>query len=295
MSTVEVQSVPTADGRRLDVVLAGPDAGRALVVHLGTPSGATDLAQLSGPAAERGLRTIVCVRPGYAGSTPRPGRTVRDAAGDVRTVLDALGYDRFVTAGWSGGGPHALACAAELPDRCAAAASLAGVAPHDADGLDWLAGMGPENLEEFGAARAGADALTAYLEPQAAELAAVTGPELATALGGLVSPVDAAAATGDLADALAASFRSAVSTGVAGWRDDDLAFVRPWGFALPSIAVPVAVWQGEQDRMVPPAHGAWLAANLPAARAHLDPDGGHLTLIDGFAPILDDLLDLAGW
>src|ERR671932_293536 len=100
---------------------------------------------------------------------------------------------------------------------------------------------------------------TAFLEPAAAELADVTGGQLAAALGGLMSGVDTAALTGEFADALAEALRRAVSTGIAGWRDDDLAFVRPWGFPLSDITVPVSVWQGGQDRFVPSTHGRWLA------------------------------------
>jgi pimeloyl-ACP methyl ester carboxylesterase len=110
-------------------------------------------------AARYGLRTVLHARPGYAGSTPLPGRSVADVAADVAVVVDALGADEFVTVGWSGGGPHALATAALLPDRCLGAATIAGVAPYAAAGLDWLAGMGVENIEEFGAAVAGEPAL----------------------------------------------------------------------------------------------------------------------------------------
>jgi pimeloyl-ACP methyl ester carboxylesterase len=235
-------------------------------------------------------------RPGYGGSTPSPGRRVVDAAGDVAAVLDGLGADRFVTIGWSGGGPHALACAARLPGRCLAAASMAGVAPYLAEGLDWLAGMGPENVEEFGAALAGEPALTAYLEVAAAGLAQISGEEVAAELGGLVDDADKAAITGEFADYLAASFRAALSGGVAGWRDDDIAFVSDWGFPVSAgFAVPVAVWQGDQDRMVPAAHGEWLARRMPGARAHMLRGEGHVTLAAQlFGSILDDLLELAG-
>nr|BFE57848.1 alpha/beta hydrolase [Dactylosporangium thailandense] len=287
--------IELADGRSLEVAVAGPRDGRPLVLHLGTPSGPRTVPSLTEPATERGLRTIVCGRPGYAGSTPRPGRRVADVAGDVAQVLDRLGHGEFVTLGWSGGGPHALACAALLPDRCAAAATLAGVAPHDATGLDWMAGMGTENIVEFGAAIAGPETLEAFLAREASALARVTGSEVAAALGGLAPPVDAAALTGEFAESVAAGFRSAVSSGTAGWRDDDLAFVRPWGFDLFAIATPVQVWQGGQDRMVPPSHGAWLAAHIPGARAHLDPEAGHLSLIHDAAAILDDLLEAAHW
>jgi pimeloyl-ACP methyl ester carboxylesterase len=153
--------------------------------------------------------------------------------------------------------------------------------------------MGPENVEEFSLARQGEQALTPWLQVQAEGLGQVTGAELAQALGGLVSEVDVRALDGGLADVLAASFHRAVLSGVAGWRDDDLAFVRDWGFDLADVPVPVAVWQGGQDLMVPAAHGRWLAERLPHARLHLQPGEGHLSLVAGLDRVLDDLLDAA--
>jgi pimeloyl-ACP methyl ester carboxylesterase len=290
--------VDLPDGRHLDVLLAGPADGTPLVFHYGTPSGAVPYAPMVDAAARHGLRTVVYSRPGYAGSSPQPDRTVADAAADTAAVLDALGAGSFVTVGWSGGGPHALACAALLPDRCAAAASLAGVAPFEAPGLDWTAGMGLDNIEEFGAATAGEPALAAYLTEQAGVLAHIHGDDVAQALCDLISDVDGEQLTGGFAEFLAASFRRAVSSGISGWRDDDLAFVRDWGFALPDRrtgAAPVAIWQGGQDRMVPYAHGEWLVANVPGARAHLLPAEGHLSLVVGsFEEIVADLVAMAG-
>src|SRR5262249_38504402 len=158
--------------------------------------------------------------------------------------------------------------AALLPGRCLAAASMAGVAPYHAEGLDWVAGMGAENVAEFGAALAGEDALTSFLEPAAREMATLTGAGVAAGLGNLVSAADQAAVTGEFADYLAASLRAAVAGGVAGWRDDDLAFTADWGFTMAGVAAgaPVAVWQGDQDMMVPYSHGQWLAAHIPGAR-----------------------------
>lgn len=281
------------DGRALEYVVEGPADGLPLVFHHGTPSAAVPLPLLTAAAAAHGLRTVLHSRPGYAGSAPRPGRTVADDAADVAAILDALGAERFLTVGWSGGGPHALASAALLPDRCLAAATIAGVAPHRADDLDWLAGMGQENLDEFGAALAGEPALTAYLEEAAAGMAGVTGADIAAALGDLASDVDKRALTGDFADHLAESFRASVSTGIAGWRDDDLAFVADWGFPLDRFRVPVAIWQGAQDRMVPFEHGRWLAAHVAGAHVHLEPDEGHISLIGKLEMILADLVGLA--
>jgi pimeloyl-ACP methyl ester carboxylesterase len=289
-------------GRNIDILLAGPPEGLPLLLHDGTPVGLALYPPTVQAAQARNLRAIQIARPGYERSTPRPGRAVADVAGDTAGVLDVLGLDTFVTVGLSGGGPHALACAAGLPGRCLAAASVAGVAPYGAEGLDWTAGMGPENVAEFGAAVRGQAELTEFLDREAAALASVTGAEVAVSLGGLISAADRAVLTGEYADHVAAGLRAALSAGIVGWREDDLAFVKDWGFTLgwdPSAgeaaAAPVAIWQGDQDRMVPFGHGRWLAANIPGARAHLLPGEGHLTIgVSGIGRILDDLLDLAG-
>jgi pimeloyl-ACP methyl ester carboxylesterase/SAM-dependent methyltransferase len=290
-------AVRAAGHRTLDVLVDGPSDGLILVLHSGTPSGLVAFAPMTAAASARGLRTVLYSRPGYGGSTPQRGRRVADAAADVAAILDQLGAGQFITAGWSGGGPHVLACAAGLPGRCLGAATIAGVAPRHSPGLDWLAGMGPENIEEFGAAVAGEAELTRFLEAAAGQLAEITGPAVAEGLGGLVSPVDAAAVTDDYADYLATALSAAVRGGIAGWRDDDLAFVADWGFDLGALdgQVPIAIWQGDQDRMVPAAHGAWLAAHVPGARPHLLPGHGHLTLVKtAFGEILDDLAGHSG-
>jgi pimeloyl-ACP methyl ester carboxylesterase len=285
-------TVRAAGGRDLEVLVDGPQGGTVLLFHSGTPSAAVRNPLITNPAAKRGLRVVCYSRPGYASSTPSPGRSVADAAEDVEAILDALAAERFLTLGWSGGGPHALACAALLSERCLAAATIAGVAPYGAAGLDWLSGMGQDNIDEFGAALEGEVAVSEFLEKAAADLAQVTGPVLADALGGLASGVDKAALTGELADVLAESFRRSVSTGIAGWRDDDLAFTRPWGFELKSMRVPVAIWQGARDLMVPFDHGRWLAANVAGAQSRLLDDEGHISLLNHIDRILEDLVEL---
>jgi pimeloyl-ACP methyl ester carboxylesterase len=290
----ETFTVYLADGRRLEVLAAGPSDGLPLFMHNGTPVGPVAYTPMADAAAERGLRMVICARPGYGDSTPRPGRRVADVTDDVTAVLDELGAPRFVTVGWSGGGPHALACAARLPGRCLAAATMAGVAPFTAEGLDWLAGMGEENVTEFSAAVAGVEQLMDYLDGEAADMATITGPEVADGFGDLASPADKAAATGGFADYLAASYRASVRTGTAGWRDDDLAFIRDWGFpaAAPAGAAPVSVWQGDEDRMVPFAHGQWLASQIPAARTHFATGAGHMNL--PFGEVFAELVELSG-
>jgi pimeloyl-ACP methyl ester carboxylesterase len=291
---MEVSSfaVGLAGGRSLEVSVSGPDQGTPLVFHHGTPSERTQYPPFAQAAAVRGLRLVSYSRPGYGGSARHPGRVIADCAADTLAIVEQLGAGRFYTAGWSGGGPHALACAALLPDQVLGCATIAGVGPYGAPGLDFLEGMGRDNQEEFGAALAGPSQLQAYLERQAQVLAGVNGEQVAAALGDLVSPVDVGALTGDFAAYLATTFRQAVSTGIWGWFDDDLAFTRPWGFALDKVSVPVVVWQGGQDRMVPFAHGQWLTTQAPGARPRLLTKEGHLSIaVASFGKILDDLLE----
>ena len=287
--TAERTIVRAADGRDLDVLRHGPADALPLVFHCGTPNAPDEFPLLFRAVDELGWQLVAHARPGYADSTRQEGRSVADVAGDVEAILDTVGLGEFVTLGWSGGGPHALACAALLAGRCRAAASLAGVAPYEAEGLDFLAGMGEENVDELSRAASSRDALEALLEPWGTAMATVDGERVAGSLGDLVPEVNRRALTGEMAETMAAMIRRALSTGIAGWVDDDLAFVKPWGFDLGAIAVPVSIWQGAQDRMVPFAHGKWLAAHIPGARVHLYDDEGHISLGQQLPRILADL------
>ncbi len=155
---------------------------------------------------------------------------------------------------------------------------IAGAAPWDAGGLDFLAGMGEQNVEEFGATLEGEAALRAYLNEEAPGLRDTDGPGIVAALSTLLPDVDRALLTEEYGDWLAANFREGLRTGVDGWLDDNLAFVRPWGFDLSSITVPTFIWQGDQDLMVPFAHGRWLADHVPGATGHLEAGEGHLSI-----------------
>jgi pimeloyl-ACP methyl ester carboxylesterase len=279
------------DGRRLDVEVAGPAGGEPLIFHLGTPSSATVYPALVELGAQRGMRHISWSRPGYSRSERLAGRTVADCIVDLEAVAAELGIDRFHAVGWSGGGPHALACAALLPRRTIAAATIAGVAPREAAGLDWLAGMGQENLVEFAAAQAGPEQLQAYLELGREMFRAVTGAEVHAAFGELLSPVDRAALTGEFAEYMAALARDGLAEGIWGWFDDDVACMTPWGFSLDAIERPVAVWQGSEDRFVPYSHGRWLADNVSGATPRLLEGEGHISILLGaYGQLLDELL-----
>ncbi len=269
--------------------------GDTVVFHTGTPSAGTLFEGWVRAGVERGIGHLSYSRPGYGDSSRQPGRSVADCARDVEAIADELGIERFYTVGWSGGGPHALACAAALGDRVLSAATLAGVAPHDADELDWLDGMGDENVAEFAAAAAGEVELARFLESAAREIVGVQADQLRDALGGLITDVDRAALNGELGDYMVDSTDVGLGGGISGWLDDDLAFIADWGVSVGSIVCPVTVWQGRQDRMVPFAHGQWLAAQVPGARARLLPEEGHLSLVVGrYGDVLDELVASAG-
>ena len=276
------------DGRSLDLDVTGPEDGMPLVFHHGTPGSVCQFRAIQRGAHDRGLRLVTFSRPGYGASTRQPGRRVVDVAADVAAVLAHLAAPRCVVAGWSGGGPHALATGARLPQQVAGILCIAGVAPYNSEGLNYLDGMGQQNIDEFGLALKGEAAIRPSHETEAAGLRNTDASGLIEAMATLLPDVDRAALTAEFGEDMAASFAEALRTGVDGWVDDDLAFVAPWGFTLDEITVPTFVWQGSEDLMVPFAHGQWLAAHVPGATAHLLQGEGHLSISMG---ALDRMLD----
>jgi len=287
------EQIQLPDGRRLDVRVSGPADGLPLVFHHGTPGAATPIRALERAVHARGLRLVTTSRPGYGHSTRQPGRSVVDVVADTEAVLAALGAEHCLTMGWSGGGPHTLACGARL-GAAAAVLVVAGVAPYEADGLDWMAGMGEDNVVEFSAAVQGEGQLRPHLLQQGELLRNIRAADIVGSLQSLLPDVDRAALTGEFGEDMAAGFREALRTGVDGWLDDDLAFAKPWGFSLAEISVPTMIWQGSADLMVPFAHGRWLASRLPAASAHLEEGEGHLSVALGeLDTMLDELVKAA--
>jgi pimeloyl-ACP methyl ester carboxylesterase len=287
---LDALSVTANDGRVLEVVLAGPQDGVPVFSHHGTPGAAEMFEPLVDLGAERGLRHITYSRPGYGASDRHAGRSVASCIDDVVAVADALGYDRFYSVGGSGGGPHSIACAALLPDRVIAAASVASPAPFSAEGLDWTAGMGEENVTEIAASQAGDAEFQAYLEQQAESMVGVSVDEIVQVLGDVVSEVDRRALSGAFGEYIVRETQHSLTSGVGGWFDDDRALIADWGFDLADIRAPLSLWHGGQDRFVPIAHGEWLAAHV-RAEAHLRPEHGHLSLsLSSYGEILDWLL-----
>jgi pimeloyl-ACP methyl ester carboxylesterase len=254
-----------ADGRTLHAYDTGPADGFAICWQHGTPGLGVPPEPLFAAARRLGIRWVSHDRPGYGGSTRRPGRTIASVAGDIAAVADAFGVERFAVLGASGGAPHCLAAGALLPDRVVAVVSIAGLAPYDADGLDWFAGMGPSGEAELRTATAGRAALTAHLTT------AEFDPDIFT-------PADHEALAGAWGwlGRLAAQ---AMADGVDAMADDDLAYVTPWGFDPTRVMAPLLLMHGADDRMVPCTHSEWLADHCPGAELRISRGDGHVSVL----------------
>ena len=287
------QQISARDGRNLDVLVAGDkDASIALLCHHGTPSDASIWKDWHNDAAQHNLRLVSISRPGYAHSERQPGRSVSSVVSDVEDVLDELGIQNFLVIGWSGGGPHALACAEGLPDRCIAASILAGVGPHGEPDLDSMSDMGPENIEHKKIAIQGEAPLREWAKENASAWFTIGDEELADTLGGLVPEIDVIALNEHgMAAVWASSIRRSLQNGIDGYIDDSLVFCKHWGFKPDDIQIPVTIWQGDLDLMVPFTHGQWLIKHIPHVNSKLELGHGHISLVvDKKQEIIDDLL-----
>ncbi len=280
---VERLRIAGEGGRQLDVFLGGAPQGTPVLVHHGTFGSGSLYAGWVGDAERRGIRLISYSRPGYGGSSRDAGRDVARASTDVAAIASHLGITRLATWGYSGGAPHALACASLLPKLVVAAATIACPAPYRAEGLDFVAGMGEDNVREFSRTLEGEAAIRPDHEAAVASMGG-TAEEVVNQMASIFSQVDRAVVCGPLAEWLEGTSREAFSSGVDGWVDDDLAFVRPWGFDPETISLPLQLWQGGQDLMVPTDHYRWLSSRLPQADAHFLPDEGHMTLLVNRVP-----------
>jgi pimeloyl-ACP methyl ester carboxylesterase len=205
---------------------------------------------------------------------------VASCAEDVRAIAGALGIERLAIWGISGGGPHAIACAALLGDIVPAVGVLASIAPWGAEGLDYFEGMGRENVEDWQLVMRDRAAARAKTERDRLESLAATPGTLYQTFETLLSPVDREALTPALTEFMYEATQLGLGPGADGWWDDNVAFVDPWGFELEQIRTPVLLLQGRQDQFVPFGHGEWLARHIPGVEARLLDDDGHLTLVE---------------
>lgn len=270
-------TITLRDGRDLAISVTGPPDGVPFVYHHGTPGCRHQMRSTAEETSRRGLRYVTYTRAGAQGSSRNKGRTVGDVAADIEDLLDWLGAERCLVAGKSGGGPHALATGALLPDRVAAVISIAGCRPY---GEGFTDGMGEDNIEEFNLALQGEEALVPFLARHREALKDADAEAMVADLASLLPDVDRAVLTSDVGEDVVAGMVGGVQVYDA-WLDDDLAFTRDWGFDVADISVPTYVWQGSADLMVPFHHGEWLAEHVPGAVAHLEQGEGHFSIAVG--------------
>ncbi len=278
--------ITTAAGRRLTLQVGGDPSGIPVLFHHGTPNSRILAATSIDTATESGVRLMSYDRPGYGRSDRQQGRTVADAAADVRAIAAALGIERLGVIGLSGGGPHALACAALLEDLVPAVVSWAAVAPFDGEGLDYFEGMGELNVEDIKLMQSDPEAAWEKAEQDRAEILTSSREELLAAWDTILPDVDEAMFDEPFTEFTLSQFRDGFAPGAEGYWDDSVAFMMPWGFDVAAIRTPVRLRQGRHDLMVPYGHGVWLAGQIPGVEAILTDTDGHLTL---FHYLADDL------
>jgi len=286
----DTTDVTTPDGRTVCVESGGDPDGLPVLVHGGTPNSRHLAPPWLEDAERRGVHLISYDRPGYGGSTPQPGRSVADCITDVRAIAGAFGLDRLAVWGISGGGPHALACAALLPDLVCAVASLASLAPYGAPGLDYFTGMGQDNLDDTKLFFDDREAARAKTSTDREQFMAATPELMQQGMASLLSAADLSVMTAEVSSFMVAAMQDGLAPGDEGWWDDCCAHLGSWGFELDAIRVPVQLWHGVHDQFVPFQHGQWLAAQIPGVEPHLTETDGHLTLMVNRVPEVHEWL-----
>ncbi|MBT2508275.1 alpha/beta hydrolase [Streptomyces sp. ISL-98] len=280
----------TVDGRHLAVDRLGDPCGTPVFLLHGTPGSRLGAAPRSMVECRPGMQVIVYDRPGYGGSDRRPGRSIADAAEDVRSIADALGLERFAVAGRSGGAPHALACAALLPGRVTRTAALVSLAPRDSVGLDWFDGMTASNVRDYTTASSHPEEIAERLAVRSATIRKDPARLLDELERELTDTDRRIVSDAEVRSMLITNYVETLRSSAYGWIDDVLATCRPWGFDPADIPGPVLLWHGEKDGFSPVGHARWLAERIPGATAVLDPAASHFDAINALPGVFGWLL-----
>ncbi|GAA2944119.1 MULTISPECIES: alpha/beta fold hydrolase [Streptomycetaceae] len=283
--------VRVADGRHLMVERQGDPHGRPVFLLHGMPGSRLGPAPRGMVLYQRKMQLIAYDRPGYGGSDRLAGRRVVDVVEDVRTIADSLGLEHFAVVGRSGGAPHALACAALMPDRVTRTAALVGLAPWDAEGLDWFDGMAASNVLAYSTAAADPDGLAESFISRSAEIRQDPVRLLDDLRRELTDSDRIVVNDAGIRTMLLANYREGLRTSAYGWIDDAIAFCRPWGFDPADITGPVMLWHGEKDVFSPVGHTRWLAGRIPDVTAVMEPTAAHFDALSVLPSVLNWLLD----
>ena len=249
-----------SDGRVLEYIDNGVLSKSALILHHGTPTSMTVWNTWLAAAAEKGIRAIAFTRPGYAGSDRKADHRIIDSNDDLNEILNQLEVEKFVSVGWSGGGPYALASG--LLNRCTGVQLIASVSPYDAEDFDWFQDSTPEMIEETKVSAKSLEDCLAFKEGYYTELRDMTAEQLLVEYEKRSSFKLFESAYREFSKDLCFSMHDALRDGALGYAEDEFAFLRNWGFETKDVIVPVGIWQGLDDQSVSPHMARWLNANI---------------------------------
>jgi len=249
-----------SDGRSIEYIDNGVSSKSALILHHGTPTSMTVWGTWLAAAAEKEIRAIAFTRPGYAGSDRKVGHRVIDANDDLEEILNQLEIENFVSVGWSGGGPYALASG--LLKKCTGVQLIASVSPYDAEDFDWFQDQTPEMVEEAKVSAKSLEDSIAFKEGYYTELRDMTTEQFLVEYEKRSSFKAFENAYREFSKDLSFSMRDALRDGAIGYAEDEYAFLSNWGFETKEIQVPVGIWQGLDDKSVSPHMARWLNANI---------------------------------
>ena len=279
-------SLKLSDGRSIEYSDNGVSSKSALILHHGTPNSMTVWSTWLAAAAEKGTRAIAFTRPGYAGSDRKVNRTVIDANDDLEEILNQVEVDNFVSIGWSGGGPYALASG--LLKKCSGVQLIASVSPYDAEDFDWFQDSTPESIEETKISAKSLQDCISFKEGYYAELRDLNVEQLLVEYEKRASFKLFENEYRVFANDLSASFQAALKDGVLGYAEDEYAFLRNWGFECKEVQVAVGIWQGLDDKSVPPHMARWLNANILNPTLELKEGQHHSSImVENCSEILD--------
>jgi pimeloyl-ACP methyl ester carboxylesterase len=249
-----------SDGRVLEYIDNGVLSKSALILHHGTPTSMTVWNTWLAAAAEKGIRAIAFTRPGYAGSDRKVDHRIIDSNDDLNEILNQLEVEKFVSVGWSGGGPYALASG--LLNRCTGVQLIASVSPYDAEDFDWFQDQTAEMIEETKVSAKSLEDCLAFKEGYYTDLRDMTAEQLLVEYEKRSSFKTFETAYREFSKDLCFSMHDALRDGALGYAEDEFAFLRNWGFETKEVTVPVVIWQGLDDQSVSPHMAKWLNANI---------------------------------
>lgn len=275
-----------ADGRVLAWRWWGDPGGTPVLRLQGTPASRLNRNHDATIQRDLGVRYLMADRPGYGGSTRKPGRGVADVTDDLVALLDAQGLGRVPVMGTSGGGPHALAIAARHPERISAVSVVVGAAPLVQAEIDQLVGV---NAEGHAAAQKGWDALYAYLVPIREQLLGEAGMQ-----GVLhdAPPADRAIMESPTWQRLSReNLAESLRQGAEGWADESLALEKSWDFDPRDVKATVTWWHSEDDKNAPLSAARRLASQLQSLDMHIWHGEGHFASLVHDKEIVAELIE----